>query len=97
MAGSAALGSLWERAACRTADPELFFPIGGGGAGIAEIARAKAVCGRCPVREQCLDYAVESRQAHGVWGGTTVDERRAIAARRRRALTRQASALPVGT
>lgn len=97
MALRAALGSLWEQAACQTADPELFFPVAGGGAGVAEIARAKAVCSRCPVRTRCLDYAIESGQAHGVWGGTTVDERRAIAARRRRALARQASALPVGT
>jgi WhiB family transcriptional regulator, redox-sensing transcriptional regulator len=96
MAVSTALGSLWEQAACQTADPELFFPVAGGGAGVAEIARAKAVCSRCPVRRQCLDYAIETGQAHGVWGGTTVDERRAIASRRRRALARQASALPVG-
>jgi WhiB family transcriptional regulator, redox-sensing transcriptional regulator len=92
MAVRAALGSLWEQAACLTADPELFFPVAGGGAGMAEIARAKVVCGRCPVRSQCLDFAIETGQAHGVWGGTTVDERRAIASRRRRALARQATA-----
>jgi WhiB family transcriptional regulator, redox-sensing transcriptional regulator len=97
MAVTAALSSVWEQAACQAADPELFFPVAGAGAALAEIARAKAVCGRCPVREQCLDYAIESGQAHGVWGGATVDERRAIAARRRRTLARQASALPVGT
>ncbi len=97
MAVRAMLGSLWEQAACQTADPELFFPVAGGRAGVADIARAKAVCAACLVREQCLDYAVETGQAHGVWGGTTVDERRAIAARRRRHLARRASALPVGT
>jgi WhiB family transcriptional regulator, redox-sensing transcriptional regulator len=95
MAARAALGSLWEQAACQAA-PELFFPVAMGGAGLAEITRAKAVCSRCPVRRQCLDYAIETGQSHGVWGGTTVDERRAIARRRARALARQASALPVG-
>lgn len=97
MAARAALGSLWEQAACQAADPELFFPVAGAGAGLAEIARAKAVCAECPVRDRCLDYAIETEQAHGVWGGTTVDERRAIAARRRRDLARRASALPVGS
>jgi WhiB family transcriptional regulator, redox-sensing transcriptional regulator len=97
MAVSAALGSLWDQAACQSADPELFFPVAGGGASLADIARAKAVCAACRVREQCLNYAIESGQAHGVWGGTTVDERRAIAARRRRDLARRESALPVRT
>jgi WhiB family transcriptional regulator, redox-sensing transcriptional regulator len=96
MAATAALSSLWEQAACQSADPELFFPVAGGGAGVAEIGRAKAVCNRCPVRTQCLDYAIDTGQAHGVWGGTTVDERRTIATRRRRALARQRNALPVG-
>jgi WhiB family redox-sensing transcriptional regulator len=97
MAATAAIGSLWEQAACQTADPELFFPVAGARASLAELARAKAVCASCAVREQCLDYAVETGQAHGVWGGTTEDERRAIAARRRRALALQASALAVGS
>ena len=88
MAALATLGSLWEQAACQTADPELFFPVAAAGASLTQIARAKAVCAACPVREQCLDYAVETGQAHGVWGGTTVDERHVIAARRRRELAR---------
>lgn len=96
MAARAAIGSLWEQAACRTADPELFFPVAAVGAGRARLARAKAVCAGCPVREQCLDYALQTGQTHGVWGGTTEEERRVIAARRRRTLARQARALAIG-
>jgi WhiB family transcriptional regulator, redox-sensing transcriptional regulator len=96
MAARAALSSLWEQAACQAADPELFFPATGAGASLAQIARAKAVCGACPVRELCLDYALETGQAHGVWGGTTVEERHTIAARRRRRPARQAGALRIG-
>ena len=52
-----------------SADPELFFPISPGGASQRQEERAKAVCGRCQVRAECLAFAVETRQAHGVWGG----------------------------
>lgn len=45
--------------------------------------RAKAICRTCPVTEQCLDYAMTSRQYYGVWGGLTSMER--IKVRRRRA------------
>jgi len=65
----------WRSAACREADPELFFPVTGRGPGAGEIARAKAVCAACRVRRQCLQYALATRQAHGIWGGTTEDER----------------------
>ncbi len=37
--------------------------------------RAKAVCRACPVRRECLDWAVEANERAGVWGGTTPDER----------------------
>ena len=43
---------------------------------------AKAVCVRCPVRAQCLDYAVALGIRHGVWGGTTPEERDGRKARR---------------
>ena len=66
----------WESAACRTADPDLFFPVSTVGAGRDEVARAKAVCASCGVRRQCLQFALATRQAHGVWGGTTEEERR---------------------
>ena len=46
-----------HNAACLTEDPELFFPIGNTGPALAQIERAKQVCARCEVREQCLAWA----------------------------------------
>jgi WhiB family transcriptional regulator, redox-sensing transcriptional regulator len=66
----------WQAAACRTADPDIFFPVSAHGPGEVEIARAKAVCAKCPVRRQCLQFALATHQMHGVWGGTTEEERR---------------------
>src|ERR1700722_15806049 len=65
----------WRSAACREMDPELFFPVGARGPGAGEIDRAKAVCAGCLVRRQCLQYALATHQMHGVWGGTTEEER----------------------
>jgi WhiB family transcriptional regulator, redox-sensing transcriptional regulator len=78
-----AISSWWEQAACRSADPDLFFPVSAGSAG-AELATAKAVCASCAIRQRCLEYALDTRQEHGVWGGTSEDERRALVAGRRR-------------
>lgn len=58
-----------EEAACRNEDLELFFAVDG------REEEAKAVCQRCPVRWECLTYALETRQRHGVWGGLTAEER----------------------
>lgn len=41
-------------------------------------AEAKAICARCPVQVECLEYALENREQYGVWGGTTRDERKAM-------------------
>ncbi|MEV0927140.1 WhiB family transcriptional regulator [Streptomyces spongiicola] len=65
-------------AACRDADPDLFFPIGNGGPALLQVAEAKAVCRRCPVRERCLEWAMAHGQDSGVWGGLGEDERRAL-------------------
>ena len=70
-----------KRAACLTAEPELFFPIGAGEASSREVAAAKAVCGGCAVVDDCRDYALTTRQPHGVWGGLDEEERRAMHAR----------------
>jgi WhiB family redox-sensing transcriptional regulator len=72
-----------DRAACRDADPELFFPITDMGPGARQTTEAKAVCGRCPVSAQCLDYALDNALDHGVFGGTTERERRALVHRER--------------
>jgi WhiB family redox-sensing transcriptional regulator len=66
----------WDLAACRNAEPELFFPISATQASQATVERAKRVCGSCPVRSQCLRYALRHRQEQGIWGGLTEDERR---------------------
>lgn len=82
---SAATSSWWNLAACQSADPELFFPVSSAGPAQADLARAKAICARCVIRQRCLDYAIGTAQPHGVWGGTSEDERRLIMAGRRRA------------
>jgi WhiB family redox-sensing transcriptional regulator len=59
-------------AACRDVDAELFFP-----AGDRELpAGAATVCGRCPIRAECLEYAMGDLTLTGVWGGTSYAERR---------------------
>jgi WhiB family redox-sensing transcriptional regulator len=65
----------WRSAACREADPELFFPVAPVGPGAGEIAAAKELCATCGVRRQCLQYALATHQLHGVWGGLTEAER----------------------
>lgn len=70
-----------SRGACLSVDPELFFPLSSVGPAAGQLSQAKSVCTRCPVRAKCLDFALATRQVHGVWGGTSEDERRRILAR----------------
>lgn len=65
-------------AACRDLDPDLFFPIGSAGPAVTQATAAKQVCLACPVRQPCLDWALRHYQDHGIWGGTTELERRAL-------------------
>lgn len=65
-------------AACLEADSELFFPIGNTGPAIQQIAAATAVCDGCPVRDACLDYALDNGIGDGVWGGLSEDQRRSL-------------------
>jgi WhiB family redox-sensing transcriptional regulator len=67
-----------KRAACKDEDPELFFPIGDVGPALPQIDEAKAVCRRCPVVDECLNWALTMGEDDGVWGGMSEDERRAI-------------------
>ncbi|MFI6639016.1 WhiB family transcriptional regulator [Streptomyces sp. NPDC050504] len=70
-------GEAWRaRAFCRSADPEELFVEG------AAQNQAKTVCAGCPVRTECLAYALDHRIDHGVWGGMTERERRALLRRR---------------
>jgi len=64
--------------ACRDEDPELFFPVGTQGPARDQIARARAVCGRCPVTAECLRWALAAGQDEGIWGGLTPEQRRAM-------------------
>jgi WhiB family transcriptional regulator, redox-sensing transcriptional regulator len=66
-----------SRAACLAADPELFFPVGTTALAGEQAMEAKAVCAVCPVRQECLEWALVTKQDHGVWGGLDEFERRA--------------------
>ena len=74
-----------SRAACLEKDPELFFPVGNTGPALLQIEEAKAVCRTCEVMDTCLQWALESGQDAGVWGGMSEDERRALKRRAARA------------
>ena len=76
----------WSEAACQYADPDLFFPVSSTGRG-GEEARAKVICARCPVRAQCLDYAMAAGSPlQGIWGGTSDQDRARLRRSHRRAV-----------
>lgn len=80
-----------RRAACRNVkDKEIFFPIGAGSQALRQVEDAKFFCNRCDVVDQCLKWALESGQEHGVWGGMSEEERRALKRRAQRAYQSQA-------
>ncbi|HSJ82232.1 MAG TPA: WhiB family transcriptional regulator [Acidimicrobiia bacterium] len=64
------------RAACSGFQHSLFFPTAD--ADIAAIERAREICMNCAVSPDCLEYALETNQRAGIWGGTTEDERRSV-------------------
>jgi len=82
LASSLALGSAdytWRtNAICRDTDPELFFPVGTTGQALLQLSKAKDTCNQCTVKDECLQFAIDTNQDSGVWGGTSEDERRAI-------------------
>lgn len=61
-------------AACKGMNPDVFYPPDGVGE-----AFAKKFCRSCPVREQCLEYALVRREKDGIWGGMTTKERDRLA------------------
>ena len=74
-----------QKAACVGEDPEQFFPQGDGysqKSQKAQIIAAKEICGRCIVKDTCLEWALETG-VMGVWGGMTTQERTRINARQR--------------
>ena len=73
-------------------EADLWFPTtsdGRPGNAHADLNRAKRICAVCPVRIECLEYALEAGEQHGVWGGTSERERRRI--RRARAKANRAA------
>jgi WhiB family redox-sensing transcriptional regulator len=68
-------GNWRQLAACRSAEPELFFPAPSVEVADMQTELAKAFCLFCPVRRECLQFALATRQTHGVWGGMSERER----------------------
>ena len=72
----------WQaRGACRGPQAEVFFPPVASERRDEKAAReerAKAICGGCPVRKPCLEFALEIREQHGIWGGLNESERKAL-------------------
>lgn len=68
-----------DRAACLGSDTDIFFPAPKGGriSSRANVQKAKSICTACPVKVECLEYAVDTYQMLGIWGGKTSMERRA--------------------
>lgn len=72
----------WQyRAACRGEDSNLFFApnyFERKEEKEARESKAKAICLRCPVRADCLEYSLRVREPHGIWGGLNEAERKAL-------------------
>ena len=66
---------------CRGSDTLVFYPPSDEDS-LAE--EAKTICGMCAVRQPCLEFALATREKHGVWGGLTERERRRMLRQRRR-------------
>jgi WhiB family transcriptional regulator, redox-sensing transcriptional regulator len=80
-----------DLAECRESDAAIFFPVGTTGLAVDQIEGAIAICNTCAVKDDCLQYALETNQESGVWGGYAEDDRRRLrkrwlAERRRRAV-----------
>lgn len=71
-------GGWRDRAACRGEEPDLFFPIGTAGPARIDLARAQQICAGCPVREDCLQWALDHSIDHGVWGGLGEEQRKSL-------------------
>jgi WhiB family transcriptional regulator, redox-sensing transcriptional regulator len=72
------------RSRCRGMNPAVFFPTDGAG-----FEAARRVCLECPVRAECLEYALANHIDQGAWGGTSERERRRILRRRRALVARE--------
>lgn len=72
----------WQlKGACRGPQSTIFFPPPRFERKHERIERelvAREICESCPVTSECLDYALEIREMHGIWGGTNEAERKAM-------------------
>jgi len=67
-----------KRARCRGADTVIFMPDSLGRLTIEQKANALMYCNQCPVKQECLEYAMEYRMTVGIYGGMTQKERKAF-------------------
>jgi WhiB family redox-sensing transcriptional regulator len=65
---------------CQEIDGELWFPESGGES--HALRQAKQYCEECPVKVQCLNFALANREEYGIWGGLTVRERQKLRGQR---------------
>ena len=63
-------------AACSFKNSDLFFPVGSSMKALKQSNEAIAICNECPVKIDCLEYAINTNQDSGIWGGTTEEERK---------------------
>jgi WhiB family redox-sensing transcriptional regulator len=79
---SALRDDVWQvKAACRGPQAAVFFPpsyFERKDEKIEREARAKAICAQCSVKEPCLDFALDIREPHGIWGGLNEMERKTL-------------------
>lgn len=64
-----------DEAACSETDPDLFFPELDS---LWKVSVAKKICAECPVKIECLEYALRNRFEEGIWGGLSPSNRRAL-------------------
>lgn len=83
---------VWQaQGACRDMDSNLFYyeDQERGPAKETRIANAKAVCEGCKVKTECLEFALQINEQHGIWGGLTPEERQTVKRRRQRQRVKQ--------
>lgn len=78
-------------ALCPQVDSEIFFPDKGG-----STHQAKLICRQCPVKDECLAYALENGERFGIWGGLTTKERNKLPNRKRKPIMIQPCGTPAG-
>ena len=81
----ATIGTWTARARCAETDPEIFFPPADDPA-----SEARRVCAQCPVRKDCLAYALDADEQYGIWGGLDPKERQHVRRQQKASRTRRA-------